>query len=70
VLREKPEEKVRQWISAGTKDQRQEDIVVMRYFPEVFPDDLFGLPPVREIEFRIDLTPGATPVEKSPYRLA
>ncbi|GJZ95575.1 putative reverse transcriptase domain-containing protein [Tanacetum coccineum] len=37
---------------------------------EVFSDDLSGLPPVREIEFRIDLIPGALPVVKSPYRLA
>ncbi|GKF44781.1 hypothetical protein Tco_0131333, partial [Tanacetum coccineum] len=29
-----------------------------------------GLPPIREIEFRIELIPGSTPVEKSPYRLA
>ncbi|GKB81046.1 putative nucleotidyltransferase, ribonuclease H [Tanacetum coccineum] len=39
-------------------------------FPEVFPDDLSGLPPIQEIEFRIELIPGATPVAKSPYRLA
>ncbi|GJR36367.1 putative reverse transcriptase domain-containing protein [Tanacetum coccineum] len=39
-------------------------------FLKVFPDDLSGLPPVREIEFRIELIPGATPVAKSPYRLA
>nr|GEV30648.1 putative reverse transcriptase domain-containing protein [Tanacetum cinerariifolium] len=39
-------------------------------FPEVFPDDLSSLPPSREIEFRIDLIPGALPVVKSPYRLA
>ncbi|GKA04998.1 putative reverse transcriptase domain-containing protein [Tanacetum coccineum] len=37
---------------------------------KVFPDDLSGLPPVREIELRIDLIPGASPVVKSPYRLA
>ncbi|GJS90748.1 putative reverse transcriptase domain-containing protein [Tanacetum coccineum] len=37
---------------------------------EVFPDDLLGLPHVREIEFRIDLIPGASPVVRSPYRLA
>ncbi|GJV10096.1 putative reverse transcriptase domain-containing protein [Tanacetum coccineum] len=37
---------------------------------KVFPDDLSGLPPIREIEFRIDLIPRATPVEKSPYHLA
>nr|GEY27595.1 retrotransposon protein, putative, Ty3-gypsy subclass [Tanacetum cinerariifolium] len=43
---------------------------MVRDFPEVFLDDLFGLPPIREIEFRIELIPGATPVAKSPHRLA
>ncbi|GJS51339.1 reverse transcriptase domain-containing protein [Tanacetum coccineum] len=52
------------------KRKKQEEIVVVRDFPEVFPDDLSGLPPIREIEFRIELIPGATPVAKSPYRLA
>ncbi|GKE09947.1 putative reverse transcriptase domain-containing protein, partial [Tanacetum coccineum] len=45
-------------------------IVVVRDFPEVFPDDLYGLLHIHEIEFRIELTPGATPVAKSSYRLA
>ncbi|GJS46795.1 putative reverse transcriptase domain-containing protein [Tanacetum coccineum] len=45
-------------------------IVMVRDFPEVFPDDLSGLPPLREIEFRIDLIPGVVPIAKSPYRLA
>ncbi|GKA75904.1 putative reverse transcriptase domain-containing protein [Tanacetum coccineum] len=66
VLGERPEEKVR--FLMGVK--KQEEIVVVRDFPEVFPDALSGLPPIREIEFRIELTPGATPVAKSPYRLA
>ncbi|KAD5960467.1 hypothetical protein E3N88_11939 [Mikania micrantha] len=39
-------------------------------YPEVFPEDFPGLPPVRQVEFRIDLVPGANPVVKSPYRLA
>ncbi|KAD4585955.1 hypothetical protein E3N88_23556 [Mikania micrantha] len=47
-----------------------EDIPVVRYFPEVFPEDISGLPPVRQVEFRIDLIPGAAPVAKAPYRLA
>nr|GEW62814.1 putative reverse transcriptase domain-containing protein [Tanacetum cinerariifolium] len=47
-----------------------EDIPVVREFPDVFPEDLLGLPPSREIEFRIDLIHGAMPVAKSPYRLA
>ncbi|XP_071715170.1 uncharacterized protein [Rutidosis leptorrhynchoides] len=37
---------------------------------EIFPDELPGLLPVREVEYKIDLVPGATPVAKSPYRLA
>ncbi|GJS06357.1 hypothetical protein Tco_0363153 [Tanacetum coccineum] len=45
-------------------------IVVVRDFPEVFLNDLSGLPPIREIEFRIELIPGAIPVAKFPYRLA
>ncbi|GKC15537.1 putative reverse transcriptase domain-containing protein [Tanacetum coccineum] len=40
------------------------------HFVDVFPEDLSGLPPQRQVEFRIDLVPGATPVAKSPYRLA
>ncbi|GJR10028.1 putative reverse transcriptase domain-containing protein [Tanacetum coccineum] len=46
------------------------DISVVRDFVEVFSEDLSGLPPQRQVEFRIDLVPGATPVAKSPYRLA
>ncbi|GJW37823.1 putative reverse transcriptase domain-containing protein [Tanacetum coccineum] len=51
-------------------DKKLDDICIVRDFPEVFSDDLTGLPPVREIEFCIDLIPGALPVVKSPYRLA
>ncbi|GJU92131.1 putative reverse transcriptase domain-containing protein [Tanacetum coccineum] len=39
-------------------------------FPEVFPEDLPGLPPTRQVEFQIDLMPGAAPVARAPYRLA
>ncbi|GKF99961.1 hypothetical protein Tco_0301652 [Tanacetum coccineum] len=41
-----------------------------REFPEVFPEDLPGIPPTRQVEFRIDLVPGAAPVARAPYRLA
>ncbi|GJU50056.1 putative reverse transcriptase domain-containing protein [Tanacetum coccineum] len=51
-------------------EKRLEDIPVVREFPEVFPEDLLGLPPVRQVEFQIDLIPGATPVARAPYRLA
>ncbi|GJS58189.1 putative reverse transcriptase domain-containing protein [Tanacetum coccineum] len=70
VVGERPEEKVRLLMSAKASDKKQEEIVVVRDFPEVFPDDLSGLPPIQEIEFLIELIPGATPVAKSPYRLA
>ncbi|GJZ79121.1 putative reverse transcriptase domain-containing protein [Tanacetum coccineum] len=70
VLGERPEEKVGFLRGDKVGDKKQEEIVVVRDFPEVFLDDLSGLPPIREIEFRIELIPGATPVAKSPYRLA
>ncbi|GJQ93007.1 putative reverse transcriptase domain-containing protein [Tanacetum coccineum] len=44
--------------------------VWVRDFPEVFLDDLSGLPPFREFEFRIELIPRVVPIAKSPYRLA
>ncbi|GJS72371.1 putative reverse transcriptase domain-containing protein [Tanacetum coccineum] len=51
-------------------DKRLEDIPVVREFLEVFPEDLPGLPLVRQVEFQIDLIPGAAPVARAPYRLA
>nr|GFB21536.1 putative reverse transcriptase domain-containing protein [Tanacetum cinerariifolium] len=47
-----------------------EDVPVIRDFLKVLPDDLPGLPPPRQVEFRIDLAPGAAPVARAPYRLA
>nr|GFD63823.1 putative reverse transcriptase domain-containing protein [Tanacetum cinerariifolium] len=46
------------------------DVPVVRDFPKVFPEDLPGLPPIRPVEFQIDLVPGAAPVARAPYRLA
>ncbi|GJX54452.1 reverse transcriptase domain-containing protein [Tanacetum coccineum] len=51
-------------------EKRLEDILVIREFPEVFPEDLSGLPPIRQVEFQIDLIPRAAPVAQAPYRLA
>nr|GFC67962.1 reverse transcriptase domain-containing protein [Tanacetum cinerariifolium] len=51
-------------------EKKLDDIQVVQDFPEIFLDDLSGLPAVRAIEFRIDLILGALPVVKSPYRLA
>ncbi|PRQ45991.1 putative nucleotidyltransferase, Ribonuclease H [Rosa chinensis] len=47
-----------------------EDIPVVRKFPDVFPDELPGLPPEREIDFTIELLPGTAPIYQAPYRMA
>nr|GEV27584.1 hypothetical protein [Tanacetum cinerariifolium] len=47
-----------------------EDVPIVRDFLEVFPKDLPGIPPARQVEFQIDLVPGATLVARAPYRLA
>ena len=57
-------------VDKKDKGKSIQDIPIVRDFPEVFLEDFPGLPPVCSVEFRIDLVPGATPVAKSPYRLA
>ncbi|KAL2240852.1 UNVERIFIED_CONTAM: Transposon Ty3-I Gag-Pol polyprotein, partial [Sesamum indicum] len=46
------------------------DVPVVREFPDVFPDELPGLPPHREVDFKIDTIPGATPISIAPYKMA
>ncbi|GJV02205.1 putative reverse transcriptase domain-containing protein [Tanacetum coccineum] len=53
-----------------SEEKRLEDVPIVRDFPDVFPEDLPGLPPTRQVEFQIDLVPGAAPVARAPYRLA
>nr|GEX40818.1 putative reverse transcriptase domain-containing protein [Tanacetum cinerariifolium] len=67
---ERPEKDPKLLSCIKADEVRLDDIRTVCNFPEVFLDDLTGLPPVREIKFRIDLIPGALPVVKSPYRLA
>ncbi|GKB90687.1 putative reverse transcriptase domain-containing protein [Tanacetum coccineum] len=57
-------------IEDKSKEKRLEDVPTVRDFSEVFPEDLPGLPPTRQVEFQIDLVPGAAPVARAPYRLA
>ncbi|KAI3695424.1 hypothetical protein L1987_78421 [Smallanthus sonchifolius] len=56
-------------IDDRMKMKELKNVPVVCNFPEVFPEDLPGLPPDREIEFQINLLPGAEPVAKAPYRL-
>ena len=51
------------------KEVRIEDIPVVREFQDVFPAELPGMPPDREIEFTIDLIPGTSPIAQQPYRM-
>ncbi|GJS59487.1 hypothetical protein Tco_0654271 [Tanacetum coccineum] len=48
-------------IEAKSEKKRLEDVPIVQDFPEVFPKDLLGLPPTRQVEFQIDLVPGAAP---------
>nr|GEZ89524.1 putative ribonuclease H-like domain-containing protein [Tanacetum cinerariifolium] len=57
-------------VKDKSKEKRLADVPVVRDFPEVFPEDLPGLPPIRPVAFQIDLVPGAAPVARAPYRLA
>nr|GEZ25200.1 putative reverse transcriptase domain-containing protein [Tanacetum cinerariifolium] len=59
-----------QVIEKKSDEKRIKDIPVVRKFPNVFPKDLPGLPPIRQVEFQIELIPGAAPVALAPYRLA
>ncbi|GJS63883.1 putative reverse transcriptase domain-containing protein [Tanacetum coccineum] len=53
-----------------SKKKRLEDVPIVQNFPNVFPEDLSGLPSTRQVEFQIDLIPGVAPVARAPYRLA
>ncbi|GJU31273.1 putative reverse transcriptase domain-containing protein [Tanacetum coccineum] len=57
-------------VEDKSEKKRLEDVPIVRDFPEVFLEDLSGLPPTRQVEFQIDLVPGAAPVARAPYRLA
>ncbi|GJV47018.1 retrovirus-related pol polyprotein from transposon 17.6 [Tanacetum coccineum] len=64
-----PRTEVQKMEDEFTSDYEGEHTGVKK-IPEVFPEDLPGLPPVCQVEFQIDLIPGATPVARAPYRLA
>jgi len=55
-----------------TKDAESSlvDIPVVREFPDVFPNEIPGMPPLREVEFCTDLIPRAVPISRAPYRMA
>ena len=48
----------------------QEEVPIVKDYPDVFPEELSGMPPDRDIEFLIELLPGTGPISKRPYRMA
>ncbi|XP_071924874.1 uncharacterized protein [Coffea arabica] len=57
-------------INTPQEQLKVENVPVVCEFPELFPEELTSLPPKRDIEFKIDLHPGAEPISKTPYRMA
>ncbi|GJY38230.1 hypothetical protein Tco_0424594 [Tanacetum coccineum] len=53
-----------------SEGKRLKDVPIVRDFPEVFPKDLSGIPPARQVELQFELVPGDAPVARAPYRLA
>ncbi|XP_076909031.1 uncharacterized protein LOC143566144 [Bidens hawaiensis] len=58
------------YVTKEPEPKKIEEVPIVSEFKDVFPDELPGIPTDREVEFRIDLVPGTTPIAKSPYRLA
>ncbi|XP_076891721.1 uncharacterized protein LOC143543239 [Bidens hawaiensis] len=56
-------------VTKEPEPKKLEEVPIVAEFKDVFPDELPGIPPDREVEFRIDLVPGTAPITKSPYRL-
>ncbi|GJY78027.1 putative reverse transcriptase domain-containing protein [Tanacetum coccineum] len=57
-------------VKDKSEKKRLKGVPIVRDFPEVFPEDLPGLPPTRQVEFQIDLVPGVASIARAPYRLA
>ena len=58
------------FISEDKKSKGVDEIPVVREFPNLFPNEIPCLPPVRELDFTIELQPGTVPISKAPYRIA
>ena len=58
------------FITEDKQSQGVEEVPVMCEFPYVFLEEIFGLPPIREIEFIIELMPRTAPISIAPYRMA
>jgi hypothetical protein len=69
-VRIKPQSPKAATMMSNMSGKEIEDIPVVCEFPDVFTEELMELPPDRDVEFLIELMPGAGPVAKSPYRMS
>ncbi|GJZ37099.1 putative reverse transcriptase domain-containing protein [Tanacetum coccineum] len=67
---DKSKENTAKKVEEKSKEKRLEDVPIVHDFPEVFLEDLPGIPPTRQVEFQINLILGAAPVARAHYRLA
>ncbi|XP_076909482.1 uncharacterized protein LOC143566758 [Bidens hawaiensis] len=58
------------YMTKEPESKKMEEVPIVSEFKDVFPEELPRIPPDREVEFRIDLVSGPSPIAKSPYRLA
>ncbi|KAA3466717.1 Gag-Pol polyprotein [Gossypium australe] len=57
-------------LDSKVSESKTKSILVVCEYPDVFPEELLGLPPIREVEFAIELVPGKSPILIAPYRMA
>jgi len=57
-------------VDVRGKEETLVNVPIVNEFPDVFPDDLPGIPPSRAVDFVIELEPGTGPISKAPYRMA
>ena len=70
LMRQGCQEFLASFLDTTRTDIKIETIPVVNEFPDVFPEDLPGLPLDRDVEFTIDVMPGTAPISKAPYRMA
>jgi hypothetical protein len=70
VMRCEPHHEKKAPMLCSLEAKSVEEVPVMSEYPDVFPEELLGMPPNRDVEFVIDLLPGIGPIAKRPYRMS
>jgi len=70
IIRCKPNQGKAVSMLCALEAKTVEEVTVVNEYPDVFPEELPGMPPDRDVEFVIDLLPGTGPIAKRPYRMS